>query len=371
MEPTDIVMGCMLDALVCNSRADEAMDLYRTWKSKVPPNSVICSTLLKGLAAGHQADRAMALWLEMRADGMPASTIVYNAVIDTQARIGAMDKVSELFAEMTKDNCQPDTITFSTIIKGYCVTGELDKAMGVFSSARSNGWITPKDGIVYNTILAGCVRRRQMHLADRILDEMNNDSVEATNFTLGSLVKMYGRRGQLEKAFEAVERVPAQHGFVANAQALTCLVCACVENRDVTRALQVFERLQAMLHGIADGKAYGALVSGCALSGRLEKAVELVEEAYGLGLSATGERTPRRLQAGQRLEAEPLDQLFRALGRSGRGRSEGAPLVQKMRAAGVPISAKLVLLATGGASGENAQGPRCVPSRNTRSVRRA
>ena len=82
-----------------------------------------------------------------------------------------MDKVSKLFEKMTKDNCQPDTITFSTIIKGYCVKGELEKAMGVFSSARSNGWITPKDGIVYNTILAGCFRRCQMDLADRILDE--------------------------------------------------------------------------------------------------------------------------------------------------------------------------------------------------------
>merc|ERR1719476_350955 len=184
MEPSDIVMGCMLDALVCNDRADEAMDLYTKWKSKVAPSPVILVTLLKGLAAGHQADRAIALWLEMRAEGVPVSTVAYNAVIDSQARTGAMDKVSELFEEMTMDNCQPDTITFSTIIKGYCVQGELEKAMDVFSSARSNGWFSSKDDVVYNTILAGCVRCCRMDLAGKILDEMNNDSVEATNFTL-------------------------------------------------------------------------------------------------------------------------------------------------------------------------------------------
>merc|ERR1719476_408119 len=42
MEPSDVVLGCMLDALVCNDRADEAIDLYKKWKSKVPANAVIC-----------------------------------------------------------------------------------------------------------------------------------------------------------------------------------------------------------------------------------------------------------------------------------------------------------------------------------------
>mmetsp|Transcript_37327 Transcript_37327/g.115995 ORF Transcript_37327/g.115995 Transcript_37327/m.115995 type:complete len:93 (+) Transcript_37327:2-280(+) len=91
MEPNDIVLGCMLDALVCNGHIDEAVELFGKWKKRVPPNTVIYSTLIKGFANTHQADRAMAAWKEMRQEGVKMNTVVYNAVIDAQARIGCME----------------------------------------------------------------------------------------------------------------------------------------------------------------------------------------------------------------------------------------------------------------------------------------
>merc|ERR1719329_1514021 len=43
MQPNHIVLGCMLDALVCNSLADEAGICCEDWKSKVQPTTVIYS----------------------------------------------------------------------------------------------------------------------------------------------------------------------------------------------------------------------------------------------------------------------------------------------------------------------------------------
>merc|ERR1719453_373875 len=65
MKPNEIVLGCMLDALVCNEKVEEAVDLLNKWKSKLTPNTVMYSTIIKGFANSRQAQRALDMWREM------------------------------------------------------------------------------------------------------------------------------------------------------------------------------------------------------------------------------------------------------------------------------------------------------------------
>merc|ERR1719210_150242 len=134
---------------------------------------------------------------------------------------------------MGPDGCAPDTITYSTIVKGYCVKGDLDKAFEVFRGTQKNKMAG--DSIIYNTVLDGCTRHGRMDLADQLLQDMEEYTVVPTNFTLGILVKMYGRRKQLDKAFEVVEQLPKRFGFLPNAQVRTCLMCACLNNGSLER----------------------------------------------------------------------------------------------------------------------------------------
>merc|ERR1719359_1889418 len=103
MEPNDILLGCMLDALVCNDGVDAAVQLFNAWKAKVPPNTIIYSTLIKGFANARKSAPAMELWQEMRKLSLPMNTVVYNTLIDSQARNGDTDAVSKLVAGMEKD----------------------------------------------------------------------------------------------------------------------------------------------------------------------------------------------------------------------------------------------------------------------------
>lgn len=329
MEPSDIVLGCMLDALVCNDALEEAVKLLNTWKHRVPPNTVMYSTIIKGFATSRQSARAMAMWREMRQMKVPMNTVAYNALIDAQARVGAMEEVETLVKSMEPDSCTPDVITFSTIVKGYCVKGELNRALDVFQSIERNGMVA--DAIIYNTILDGCIRHNKMELADRLVADMQKYKVIPSNFTLGILVKMYGRRGQLDKAFEVAESLSKRHGFSPNAQVRTCLMCACVNNRAIRRAFEVFEELKSSREG-ADVKAYGALLSGCIRHGHLAEAVHLVEEAYGLKDGV------RRLPRNENLESERIEQLLRSLSQKNMMDKFGMPLLENLQAKKVPLS---------------------------------
>jgi len=344
MEPNDIVLGCMLDALVCNAKVEDAVTLLNTWKSKIAPNTVMYSTIIKGFANSRLPARALDMWKEMCDTGMAFNIVLYNALIDSQARVGAMDAVSKIVKSMEPNGCSPDNISYSTIVKGYCIKGDLDKAFEVFRSMQSNGMAV--DSIVYNTIMDGCTRHNRMDLVDLVLQDMDKYNIKPSNFTLGILIKMYGRRHQLEKAFRVIEELPKRHDLQVNSQVRTCLMCACLSNHDLDRAMKVFEDIKEAGGG-ADTKAYSSLLSGLVRLGQLEKAVALIEDAYGLGKSGH-----RGLPAGQVLEAEGLEQLMRAFGQKhscygalGKGnlmQQVGVPLLERLRAAGVPMSGRLL-----------------------------
>ena len=338
LDPSEIATGCMLDALVCNGCLEDAVTLFDQWKKRWTPNNVMYSTLAKGFATASQSSRAMNLWHDMRSRGITLNTIVCNALIDAQARCGCIDEITQIVSTMEKEGCKPDVITFSTIMKGYCVKGDLDKAYDVFRSTQKIGLVT--DSIIYNTLLEGCARHNRPDLADRLVADMEKNKIAPSNFTLGILVKMYGRQHQLDKAFHIAESLSARHGFETNFQVKTGLIAACINNRAVDRALEVFKQLRAQ-NG-ADFKAYGVIVAGCVRHRRFVEAVALVEEAYGVQAGARH----RGLPAGQAIETERLEQLLHVLKQQGLMKSLGLPLLQKLRDAKVPDVSRLWLLAS-------------------------
>merc|ERR1719265_2620034 len=100
-----------------------------------------------------------------------------------------------------------------------------------------------------------------MDIVDKVLEDMVKYGIKPSNFTMGILVKMYGRRHQLDKAFKVVEELPRKHGLQVNTQVRTCLMCACLSNHDLDRALKVFGEIKELGPG-ADFKTYSSLLSG-------------------------------------------------------------------------------------------------------------
>jgi len=340
MTPNAVGMGCMLDALVNNGSTEEAIKLFRQWQAVVPANKIIYSTLVKGLRDCKMPVEAMDLWKEMRREGGEMNTVVYNTVIDAQARAGAMEEVAVLVEAMAEDGCLPNVITYSNIVKGYCVTGEIDKAHLVLKDMRKNG--LEGDTVMYNNLLDGCVKCNRMESADLLLAEMEQNRVAPSNYTLGILVRMWGRRRKVEKALEAFEALPQRFGFTATGAVRTQLIHACMINRRADLALQVFETMKAEIG--TDSKVYGMVISGLVRNSRIQDACWYVEEAFGLeqdwrGQPASAQASAQRQQ--DRVSTETLKMLLQAILQQGLMQQLGAPLLQKLLAAKIPVDARL------------------------------
>lgn len=342
MEINSIVFGCMLDALVCSGCLDEALGLFHKFKNHVTINSVIYSTLMKGFANSHMPDQAMSLFHEMRASGIRPTTTSYNTVADAQARVGNTNAVRVLVDLMKEDNCTPDHVTHSIIVKAYCIAGDLDSAFSIFktmqlphSESPPRSGVGHRDGsvtIAFNTLLDGCIKHNKMELADQLLEQLESFGVQPTNFTLCILLKMCGRRRQLDRAMRAVESWPKRYHFTANSAVHTCLLSTCLKS-NLDKAFKVFEDVK--WSGGADAKVYGMLVTGCVRHGVLDRAVHLVEEAYGLDRSDG-------VAPGWGLEPQVLEQLINALVSQGWGERVGLPLLRRLQVAGVTVSSRLL-----------------------------
>ncbi len=81
---------------------EDALKVLRQWKQTRPANTIMYSCLIKGFTKQNKVERTLELFEEMQADGIKLNSVTFNALIDAQARVGAMDKVQMLLENMEK-----------------------------------------------------------------------------------------------------------------------------------------------------------------------------------------------------------------------------------------------------------------------------
>jgi len=271
--------------------------------------------------------------------------VTVNTAVDACARGGRAEKCLELVETLEARGIAADSVTLSTTIKGFCLQGDIEKALALAESMPPRG-LQP-DIIIYNTILDGCAAGDKFALCDEVFEKMQRAGIRPTNFTLTVLIKRYGRAGEVDKAFGMEKMATERFGFKLNSHALTCLISACVHNRRMDRAFEVLEKMRTK-GPYPDSMTYDKVISGCLRYHDFEKAYEVTREAYGL---TGGPKLP--------LDFPSLERLIDALVSRGKTGTHAVPLLQELRAAGVPVPQKLVAATLHGAvqSPERGQQP--------------
>ena len=100
-EPNDIALGGMIDALVVNEELHEALGSFKSWKGKLKANTVMFSSLIKGFAQKRDMAGAMEMYGMMKEEGVMMNSIRFNSLIDSCARVGAMDQAAKLLEDVT------------------------------------------------------------------------------------------------------------------------------------------------------------------------------------------------------------------------------------------------------------------------------
>jgi pentatricopeptide repeat protein len=272
----------------------EAVKLFNSMEEHgVRPNVVIYTSLIRGFAQAKQPLMALRFYTSMRQKGIEITAASFHSVLDLIGRqLPDTAQLQEVIEEMRAASTTPDDVVYSALIKATCSAGHLESALFLVRHSRNQGHRI--DEVAFNTVLLACSKEKKMPIAivEEIFKEMcDAAAVAPSNVTSSILIKMYGRAGLLDKAVEMCEIIRREYGVAPNLHVHTCLIQACVQNKQLQRAWDMFN---AMLRSgvVPDAITYGAVIHGCIYQNKLEPAMVLVRHAYMLEEPLSSSSTP-------------------------------------------------------------------------------
>ncbi|XP_047341957.1 pentatricopeptide repeat-containing protein At2g41720 [Impatiens glandulifera] len=119
---------------------EKAIDLYRSMKKKVKPDSVTFNALISGCSKMSMHKEALDFFGEMRDLGIPLSKEVYSSVICAYSNQGRLTEAESMFDKMkTEEGCSPDIVTYTTMIHAYGLADSWEKASALCEEMERNG----------------------------------------------------------------------------------------------------------------------------------------------------------------------------------------------------------------------------------------
>merc|ERR1719330_241888 len=254
--------------------------------------------------------------------------MTFNSVLDMVAR--QLDDPAHLMQDMRAASMPPDSATYSILMKASCNAGRIDNAIALFRQLRHQGLAF--DEVAFNTLLFACSKADEVDMADEVLGEMRLSGVAPTQVTVSILGKMYGKAHMLDKAIELSTMLEEKYSMKPNLHVFTCLIHACVRNRQIRKSWDVFGNM--LRAGVSpDAITYGSLIHGCIYTNKLDQAMVLVRHAYALAkgsclvqsLALDATVAVNVLQEGPmvRLQQDVLRMLLAALKRKGQSSLAG------------------------------------------------
>jgi pentatricopeptide repeat protein len=282
--PTNITLGCMVEALTSNGETDASYELLQEMLSdpecKPLVNAVIYGTVLKGFSHKKRFDQVWSIYQEMLELKLQFSIVTFNTILDACARSGEMTHIPALLESMEKQNIQPNLITYGIVIKGYCQENRLTEALQVWETMLSTTKYQP-DEIMYNTILDGCARKGLYERGMTLLAEMRTSGIRPTNFTLSVLVKLASRANLLEKCFDICREISQAYQFHLNVHVFNNLIQACITHKQLQRSFDVLDRM-VRERVRPDLRTYTLLLKACVAAQQASDADGLIRAAFGL-----------------------------------------------------------------------------------------
>merc|ERR1719313_3214554 len=325
INPTIVTFGCYIDACIRNNDNDRAEQVFESMvatKHGVRPNAVIYTSLIRGFAHSKQPRKALEFYRRMQQEGIEATSVTFNSVLDVVARqLSEPTVLQEVIDDMCKASIVPDVVTYSILMKASCSSGNVQNALSLFRQIQSRGLVF--DQVAFNTLLLACSKAEQIADAEDIFEEMRRVGVAPTPVTSSIMVKMYGKAKMLDKAVALSELLEKEYGQKPNIYVYTCLIQACVQNKQVRRSWETFNKM--INAGVEpDAITYGTVIHGCVYLNKFTYAMSLVRHAYRRPLPPGADpETPfvatAPLKQSVPLQAEVLQMLLAALQRKEQG----------------------------------------------------
>ncbi|KAK0605205.1 hypothetical protein LWI29_024167 [Acer saccharum] len=336
IDEKDVVSwNSMISGFVQGGCFDKALELFREMEAEnVKPNAVTMVGVLS--ACTKMKDLEFGRWIRsyIEQNGIKMDLTLSNAMLDMYVKCGSVEDAKKLFDKMEEKDIvswttmidgyaklgeydvaksfldavpRQETATWNTLISAYDQNGKPQEALAIFHQLQHSKNAKP-DELTFVSTLSSCAQLGAMDVGEWIHANIKKQRMKLNCHLTTSLIDMYSKCGNLEKAldvFHSVERRDvfvwssmiaglAMHGrgraaidlffrmheakVKPNAVTFTNVLCACSHSGLVEEGRMFFNQMEPV-YGVVPGvKHYACMVDILGRAGLLEEAVEFIEK---------------------------------------------------------------------------------------------
>jgi pentatricopeptide repeat protein len=243
------------------------------------PDDVTLTSLLDICLAQKQKaaiDHIVKLLLK---DGRVLDSCTCNLFIKGLIRVGRLPKAMEVYAALKASSAvqsKPTIVTYSMLIKALAGAHNLEDALLILQDMNSAG--AAPDEIIFTHLVDGCRLVGNHQLGEKLFKDMLAAGIRPSEYTLTMMVKLYGRCGALDKAYNLVESWEAEHGARPSVIHFTCLMSGCLRGKQQEKAWNAYELMEK--RGIAaDATLISTLMPAMITKQRYDRVLQLARRA--------------------------------------------------------------------------------------------
>lgn len=207
----DVSWSTMIVGFSHNGCFNEAFDLFvESHQLGLRSNEVSLSGILSVCAQAGAFEFGKILHGYIEKSGLVWITSVNNALLDTYSKCGNINMARLVFERMPG---KKSIVSWTTMVAGLAMQGYGEEALKVFQQMEESG-IKP-DGITFISVLYACSHAGLIDLGNRYFSMMKNHyGIEPTFEHYGCMVDLYGRAGNLQRAYNFITQMPIKPNAV-------------------------------------------------------------------------------------------------------------------------------------------------------------
>ncbi|KAH7295754.1 hypothetical protein KP509_27G064200 [Ceratopteris richardii] len=197
-------------ALICgyaqHEYGEEALALFEQMRSEgIPINDVTVSCSLKACGSIGALNNGIKIHNDIEQNGMlKTSQLVCNTLIDMYSKCGMIGKAHYFFDKL----CIRDVVTWTVLLTGYAQTGAIDQVFHLYNAMCQQGF--KPNSITFLSILTACSHAGLLEEGQIFYDIMTRKyEIFPTAEHDTCVVDLLSRAGQLEKAVLLMKEMPS------------------------------------------------------------------------------------------------------------------------------------------------------------------
>ncbi|KAG8088248.1 hypothetical protein GUJ93_ZPchr0010g11184 [Zizania palustris] len=249
----------------------EALELF--WKmvaddGTVRPDEVTMIGAVSGCGQLQDLDLGRQLHEYVVRNGVRRTVRLLNAMMDMYVKCGNLELAKSVFETIENRT----VVSWTTMIVGYAKSGLMGDARRVFDE------MPERDIFPWNALMTGYVQCKQCKEALALFHEMQEANVEPDEITMVNLLTACSHLGALEMGMW-VHRYIEKHQLVLSVALGTSLVDMYAKCGNIEKAIHVFKEIPQK-----NALTWTAMICGLANHGHANEAVEYFRRMIELGL---------------------------------------------------------------------------------------